>query len=218
MDSLRIFIADDHNVVRAGIKLLIDSQPDMGVIGEAGDGESAFRQARVLNPDVVVMDISMPQLNGLQATERLKELCPQIKVVVLSAYEDEAHIRQLLASGASGYVLKRAIAEELTMAIRTVARGGVHLDSSIAGKVVGGYVNPVTVQTGDASLSPREKEVLMLIAWGHTNREIAQKLHLSVKTVEGHKSRLMIKLNFQSRADLVRYALSRGWLQQENNN
>lgn len=215
MDSLRIFIADDHALVRAGIKMLIDAQPDMDVIGEAGNGEDAWRQARDLNPDLVVMDVSMPELNGAQATERLKAVCPHIKVLALSAYQDEAHIRQLLASGASGYVLKRAIAEELTTAIRTVARGGVHLDPIIAGKVVGGYVNPISVQTGDASLSAREKQVLMLIAWGHTNREIALKLHLSVKTVEGHKSRLMVKLDFQSRADLVRYALSRGWLQDE---
>lgn len=215
MDLLRVFIADDHALVRAGIKMLIESQSDMEVVGEAGNGEDAWRMARELNPDIVVMDVSMPQLNGAQATERLKTICPHIKVLALSAYQDEAHIRQLLASGASGYVLKKAIAEELTMAIRTVARGGVHLDPTIAGKVVGGYVNPTTVETGDASLSAREKEVLMLIAYGHANREIAQKLHLSVKTVEGHKSRIMAKLSFQSRADLVRYALRQGWLQDE---
>lgn len=215
MDTLRVLVADDHALVRAGIKMLIDSQPDMKVIGEAGDGEEAWRQARTLSPDIVVMDVSMPQLNGAQATERIKEICPHVKVLALSAYQDEAHIRQLLASGALGYVLKKAIAEELTMAIRTIARGGVHLDPSIAGKVVGGYVNPTTVENGDASLSAREKEVLMLIAYGHANREIAQKLHLSVKTVEGHKARLMSKLDFQTRADLVRYALRQGWLQDE---
>lgn len=212
---LRVFIADDHALVRSGIKMLIESQPDMQVIGEAGDGEDAWRQACALLPDVVVMDVSMPLLNGAQATERLKAACPQIKILALSAYQDEAHIRQLLAAGASGYVLKKAIAEELTMAIRTIAQGGVHLDPTIAGKVVVGYVNPTTVETGDASLSAREHEVLMLIAWGHSNREIAQKLHLSVKTVEGHKARLMSKLNLQSRADLVRYALRRGWLQDD---
>jgi DNA-binding NarL/FixJ family response regulator len=215
MSTLRVFIADDHAVVREGIKLLINTQPDMEVIGEAGDGEEASRQARQLLPDVVVMDVSMPGLNGAQATERIKVTCPQVKVLALSAYQDEAHIRQLLASGASGYVLKKTIAEELTTAIRTIARGGVHIDPAIVGKIVGGYINPVGPEGNEGNLSPREKEVLLLIAWGHTNKEIAARLHLSVKTVEGHKARIMEKLELQSRADLVRFALRRGWLTDE---
>jgi two-component system response regulator NreC len=211
---LRVYVADDHALVREGIKMLIASQADMEVIGEAGDGETAVREARALRPDVVVMDVSMPILNGAQATERLRACSPDVRILALSAYSDEEHIRQLLASGASGYVLKKAIAEELTGAIRAVARGGVHLDPSIAGAVVGGYVAPQRNGV-EVALSPREHDVMLLVAWGHTNKEIAEKLHLSVKTVEGHKTRSMEKLGVQSRSDVVRYALKRGWLRED---
>jgi two-component system response regulator NreC len=215
MSHLKIFIADDHAIVREGVKLLINAQSDMDVIGEAGDGEDAWRQVKVLVPDVVVMDVSMPGLSGAQSTERIKVSCPQVKILALSAYQDEAHIRQLLTAGASGYVLKQTVSGELITAIRTLARGGVYLDPSIAGKIVGGYINPSGTQNQDDNLSPREKEVLLLIAWGYTNKEIAERLHLSVKTVEGHKARIMEKLDLPSRVDLVRYALRRGWLSEE---
>lgn len=215
LSKLRIYIADDHPIVREGIKQLILAQPDMEVVGEAGDGETAWRGARELTPDVVVMDVSMPQLNGAQATERLKTVCPGIKVLALSAYQDEAHVRQLLQSGADSYVLKRTITEELTGAIRAVCRGGTHLDPQIAGRIVGGYVNPSRLETTHTRLSSREEEVLRLIAWGHTNKEIAEQLSLSVKTIESHKARLMQKLDLPSRADVVRYALRRGWLTDE---
>jgi two-component system response regulator NreC len=212
--KLRVFLADDHAVVRAGLKLLISAQSDMEVIGEAGDGSTAVHEARTLLPDVVVMDVSMPELNGVQATERLKNVCPDIKIVVLSAYSDAAHVRQLLASGASSYVLKRTASEELIRAIRTVAQGGVYLDPAVAGAVVMGYARPAEVK--DAStLSPREYEVLLDVVHGYTNKEIADRLHLSVKTVEGHKTRIMEKLDLRSRAELVRYALRQGWLQDE---
>lgn len=215
MTKLRVFVADDHTLMREGLRLLIDRQPDMEVIGEAADGVNAWRQARELRPDVVVMDVSLPELSGAQATERLKAACPTVRVLALSFYEDEAHIRQLLASGAAGYVLKKAAADELASAIRTVARGGVHLDPSIAGRVVGGYVNPASPDAGgDGLLTPRETEILMLVARGHTNKEIAGQLHLSVKTVEGHKTKIGEKLGLQTRADMVRYALRRGWLQE----
>lgn len=214
MRKLRVFVADDHAIVREGIKLLINQQPDMEIVGEAGDGEETWRQVKDSSPDVLILDVSMPKLNGAQVAERLRVSSPDVRVLALSAYQDEAHIRQLLASGAAGYVLKKAIAEELTTAIRTVSRGGVHLDPAIAGKVVGGYINPNSSESVD-DLSAREQEVLRLIAWGHTNKEIASLLHLSVKTVESHKTRLMEKLNIQSRADIVRYALRRGWLKEE---
>jgi two-component system, NarL family, response regulator NreC len=213
MDKLRVLVADDHALVRQGIKLLIDSQPGMCVVAEAGDGETAWREAKNLRPDVVVMDVSMPELNGAQATERLTTCCKEIKVLALSAYQDEAHVRQLLMSGAAGYVLKKAVADELATAIRTVARGGVHLDPQIAGKVVNAYVKPIEVRSGEDSLSAREQEVLLCVAWGYSNKEIAGQLHLSVKTVEGHKARIMQKLDLKSRSDIVRYALQRGWLQ-----
>lgn len=214
MTKTRVLIADDHALVREGIKLLINSQVDMEIIGEAGNGEAAWRDARALLPDVVVMDVSMPDLNGAQATERLKAVCPDIRVLALSAYEDEAHVRQLLASGASGYVLKRAIAEELTTAIRTVLKGGMHLDSNIAGKIVDDYLHPNKNRERTEPISDREREILVLIAWGYSNKEIAGQLHLSVKTIEGHKTRIFGKMNFQNRADAVRYALERGWLEQ----
>ncbi|HEY0073983.1 MAG TPA: response regulator transcription factor [Abditibacteriaceae bacterium] len=213
--KLRIYLADDHLVVREGLRLLVNAQADMGVIGEAGDGETAWREARVLQPDILVMDISMPNLNGLQATERLKATCPDIKVVVLSAYSDAAHVRQLLASGAKGYVLKQTAAEELIRAIRIVAGGGVFLDPFIAGKVVEGCVNPASLDKGPESLSERELEVLIKIARGHTNAEIAEHLHISIKTVETHKSRFLQKLDLQTRADIVSYALKQGWLHNE---
>lgn len=214
MTKLKVFIADDHAMVREGIKLLIAAQPDMEVVGEAGDGESAAREVRRLLPDVVLMDVSMPILGGAGATERILTSCPQTHVLALSAHDDEAHIRQLLNSGARGYVLKKAIAEELTGAIRAVSRGGVHIDPTIASGIVQGYLNPALATESEA-LSVREQEVLVHIAWGHTNREVADKLHLSVKTVEGYKTRLMEKLGLRSRSDIVRYALRRGWLQED---
>ncbi|MBV9868951.1 MAG: response regulator transcription factor [Abitibacteriaceae bacterium] len=215
MKKLRILLADDHAVVRAGLKLLVNQQLDMEVVGEAGDGLDACQQAKTLCPDVVVMDISMPEMNGVQAAERMRHICPQAKVVILSAFADEVHIRQLLSLGAAGYVLKSTIAEELTRAIRAVVSAGMYLDPAIAGKVVGGYVNPAFRTKGEASLTAREQEVLLDVARGYSNKEIAERLHLSVKTVEGHKARILEKLNLKSRADIVRYALRQGWLQEE---
>lgn len=216
MKKLRVFIADDHAIVREGIKMLINTQADMTVVGEAGDGETAWRLIKESAPDVVIMDVSLPILNGVQVTEHLRTDSPQSRIVALSAYQDEAHIQQLLASGAAGYVLKKAIAEELTTAIRTVVRGGKHIDPEISAKLAGSTKNSGASGSGEESLSNREQEVLRLIAWGHTNKEIANLLHLSVKTVETHKTRLMEKLRLSSRNDIVRYALRRGWLKEES--
>jgi two-component system response regulator NreC len=215
MNKLRVYLADDHAVVRQGLRLLVSAQADMEVVGEAGDGNTAFREAQTLQPDVVVMDVSMPELNGAQATERLKVACPNIRVVALTAHADEVHVRQLLAAGASGYVLKRTAAEELTRAIRAVANGDTYLDPAVAGKVVDHYVNPAFTLKGADSLTEREQEVLLEVARGYANREVAERLHLSVKTVEGHKARILDKLDLRSRADIVRYALQQGWLQDE---
>jgi DNA-binding NarL/FixJ family response regulator len=215
MKKIRVFLADDHAVVRDGLKLLVNGQADMEVIGEAGDGNSAWREARALQPDIVVMDVSMPELNGAQATERLMATCPSIKVIALTAHSDAAHVRQLLASGASGYILKNTVSEELTNAIRTVVAGGMYLDPAIAGKVASGFVNLAFSPKGVETLSTREHEVLVDVARGYTNKEIAERLHLSVKTIEGHKARAMEKLGFHSRAEVVRYALGQGWLQNE---
>jgi DNA-binding NarL/FixJ family response regulator len=215
MTSLRIFLADDHAVVREGLKSLIDAQPDMEVTGEAGDGNAACELVPALRPDVVIMDVSMPGMSGARATEQLRQTCPQVKVLALTVHEDKGYLRQLLEAGAAGYVLKRAAAEELIRAIRTVAAGGVYLDPALAGTVVGGFVRKPAgknVPEG-ADLSDREAEVVRLVAEGHSNKEIAVRLGLSVKTVETYKARSLEKLGLRSRADLVRYALGRGWLQ-----
>jgi DNA-binding NarL/FixJ family response regulator len=214
-NKLRVYLADDHAVVRAGLKALINAEPQMEVSGEAGDGRTACQEVQELQPDVVVMDVSMPQMNGAQATAQLKQVCPSVKVLALTVHEDKGYLRLLLEAGASGYMLKRAAAEELIHAIRTVAAGGVYLDPALAGKVVGSFVRPPAgrgaPESGD--LSDREAEVVRLIAAGHSNKEIASRLGLSVKTVETYKARSMEKLGLDSRADLVRYAVQRGWLQ-----
>jgi DNA-binding NarL/FixJ family response regulator len=216
MGKLRIFLADDHEVVRAGLKTLVDAQSDMMVVGEASDGQSALEQTCNCAADVVIMDISMPQLNGTAATAQLRQQCPNIKVLALSVHEDTGYVRKLLEAGASGYVLKRSAADTLIQAIRMVAAGGVYLDPAIAGKVVGSLLGkPVVV--GDptaAELSERETDVVRLIAQGYSNKEIAIQLNLSVKTVETYKARAMEKIGLDSRVAIVRYALQRGWLQE----
>ena len=216
MDKLRIFLADDHAVVRAGLKTLVDGQSDMIVVGEASDGQSVLEQTRDCVVDVVIMDISMPQLNGAEATAQLRQLCPDVKVLALSVHEDTGYLRKLLEAGASGYVLKRSAADTLIQAIRMVAAGGVYLDPAIAGKVVGSLLGKSLVvrDPAAAELSERETDVVRLIAQGYSNKEIATQLSLSVKTVETYKARAMEKLGVESRVALVRYALQRGWLQE----
>ena len=212
---LHIFLADDHEVLREGLKRLIDEQPDMEVVGEASNGRSTCQQVKNLRPEVVVMDVSMPDMNGVQATKRIRQECPDVKVMALTAHEDPSYLRQLLQAGASGYVLKRSASKELIHAIRVVAAGQVYLDPSVAGQVVSSFVGRKSEQsaTGGGDLSERETEVLRLIALGHSNKEIAAQLDISVKTVETYKTRLMEKLDLHSRADIVRYALRQGWLQ-----
>jgi DNA-binding NarL/FixJ family response regulator len=214
VNTLRIFLADDHVVMREGLRSLVNAQSDMNVVGEAGNGRAALLQARELQPDVIIMDVSMPDLNGIQVTERLKRACQKIMVLVLTAHDDSGYLRQLLEVGASGYVLKKAAAEELIKAIRVVAAGGVYLDPSLAGKVVGGYLSKG--RSGNKprgnEISEREAEVLRLVAWGYTNKEVAGYLRISVKTVETHKANLMQKLDLKSRVEVVRYALRQGWL------
>ena len=214
MSILRIVLADDHVMMREGLKSLVNAQPDMEVVGEADNGRAVLQKARELQPDMVVMDVSMPELSGIKATERMKDCCRTAKVLVLTAYDDTGYLRQLLEAGASGYVLKKAAAEELVKAIRVVAAGGVYLDPTLAGKVVNGYVGKKKLKgtLQGSELSPREEEVMRLVAWGYTNKEVAGYLKLSVKTVETHKTNLMEKLTLNGRSDIVRYALRRGWL------
>lgn len=215
MNKLRILIADDHKIIRDGLKVLINAQSDMEVAGEAGDGMIAWQMTKELQPDVVIMDVSMPRLNGTKATERLKRECPEVKVLALTAHEDTGYLGQLLQAGASGYVLKLTAADELINAIRMVAKGGVYLDPTLAGKVVGSYIRQKSqkdVAKGQ-DLTEREEAVLRLIAQGYINKEIAAKLNISIKTVETYKDRAMKKLDLKSRVDIVRYASLQGWLQ-----
>jgi DNA-binding NarL/FixJ family response regulator len=215
MTKLRILLADDHETVRAGLKLIISAQPDMEIISEVGDGRAAVARAQELLPDLVVMDISMPHLNGLKATEKLKAICPQVKILALTRHTDDAYLQQLLRAGASGYVLKQSPPAELLHAIRAIASGGKYLDPAVADKLLGSYARRSASLRGDAqgSLSDREAEVLRLIAWGHSNKEIAARMEISVKTVEAHKSNAMKRLDMHSRIDIVRFALLQGWLQ-----
>jgi DNA-binding NarL/FixJ family response regulator len=201
-------------VVRAGLKTLITAQDDMVVIGEAGDGAMAWQAVQDCRPDVVIMDISMPEMNGIQATERLKQVCPEAKVLVLSVHDDTSYLRQMLAVGAAGYILKHTAADALIQAIRIVAAGGLYLEPSLAEHVVGRYVRrpaAITELLG-AELSEREREVVQRVVQGYSNKEIATQLSLSVKTVETYRARALEKLGLTSRAALVRYALERGWL------
>jgi DNA-binding NarL/FixJ family response regulator len=214
MKKLRVLLADDHKIVREGLRLLIDSQPDLQVVGEAANGKEVLQQSRVLKPDVVVMDLSMPELNGLQATERLKAEQPELKVVALSAHEDEIYLSQLCKAGAAGYVLKRSAGDELIRAINTVARGGVHFETTLASKALARQMTGASLKNElpAADLSDREKEVLIMLAWGHTNKEIAGELSLSVKTVETYKVRIGEKLGLRSRTEMVQFALRQGWM------
>lgn len=215
MKKLRILLADDHALLRDGLKALVNVQTDMEVIGEADNGWAAWQKAKELMPDVVIMDVSMPKLNGVQATDKIKSDCPDVKVIALTAYKDKGYLDQLLKVGASGYVLKLSAAEELIAAIRIVAAGDVYLDREMAEKVADNYVRTQFLRGGlrQKDLSDREEEVLRLIAQGYSNKEIAATLNISVKTVESHKSNLMEKLDFRSRTEIVRYAVRQGWLQ-----
>jgi two-component system, NarL family, response regulator NreC len=212
--NLRILLADDHVTVRQGLKMLIESQGDMTVVSEASDGTAAVEQARILRPDVVVMDISMPGMNGLVATRTLKSIQPDSVIVILTRHGDDAYLQELLRAGADGYVLKQSAASELVQAIRATAARNQYLDSALTARVTAGFLakrGRKAPGTG-VSLSDREAEVLRLIAAGHSNKEIAAQLELSVKTVEVHKANASRKLGLRGRIDIVKYALLQGWL------
>jgi DNA-binding NarL/FixJ family response regulator len=215
MTKIRVLLAEDHQLVREGLKLLVDNQPDMETIGDASDGRAAVRLAEQLRPDVVIMDVSMPGMNGLRATETLTQSCPGTKVLVLTRHTDEGFVHQLLRAGASGYVVKQSAPAELLAAVRAVAAGGRYLDPAIAGKVIDGFARSRASMESDAptDLSERETEVLRHIARGYSNKEVAARLEVSVKTVEAHKANAMRKLEMRGRIDLVRYAVLRGWLE-----
>jgi DNA-binding NarL/FixJ family response regulator len=214
MAPLRILIADDHATVRQGLKLLIDSQPDMGVVGEAADGNGVLQQAEALKPDIIVMDISMPGMNGLIATRTLKRAQPRVSIVALTRHDDETYVDELLRAGASGYVLKQSAPMEFLQAIRAVAAGGIYLDPAMTSRVADGLLarHAEVASQPRATLTERESEVLRLIAIGHGNKEIATQLTISVKTVEVHKANAMRKLGLTGRVDIIRYGVLQGWL------
>jgi two-component system response regulator NreC len=215
LDKLRILLIDDHAVVLEGLKTLVNAQADMEVVVEASDGLSALPLAREARPDVAVVDVSMPGQGGAVTTEQLKRSLPAIKVLALSVHEDKGYLRLLLEAGASGYALKRATAGELIHAIRVVASGGLYLDPTLAGKVVGRLVRRPSARESIQvePLSDRENDVVLGLARGYSLKEIAARLQLSVKTVETYKARSLEKLGIRSRAEIVRYAIQRGWLQ-----
>jgi DNA-binding NarL/FixJ family response regulator len=210
---LRVLLADDHVTVRHGLKLLIDSQQDMICIGEASDGASAVQGAIDLKPDVVVIDISMPGMNGLVATRTLKQRQPETAIITLTRHADDAYLQELLRAGVSGYVLKQSAPSELLQAIRVASEGGQYLDSALTARITAGFLaRERGVGRAGAAISDREKAVLRLIASGYSNKEIAARLDLSVKTVEAHKSNAMRKLGLAGRIDIVKYAVLQGWL------
>jgi two-component system, NarL family, response regulator NreC len=214
-NKLRICLADDHAMIRAGLKMLVNAQADMEVIGEASDGRAAVAMVLNLKPDVIVLDVSMPELSGLQAAEELRRARTTTKILPLTRHADGGYLQQLLSAGASGYMLKQSAAEELIRAIRAIAAGGTYLDPAIAGKLIMNQQGRFTDRKSrkQSDLTERETEVLRMIAWGYSNKEIATRLTLSVKTVEAHKANAMRKLDLTSRIDIVRFAILQGWLQ-----
>jgi DNA-binding NarL/FixJ family response regulator len=212
MKKLRLLLVDDHAVVREGLRSLLGTDDRFEVVGEAVDGAAALDAAAHLHPDVVVMDVSMPGVSGAQLARRLKEQLPQVKTLALTVHEEGGYLRSLMDAGASGYVLKRSAASELVRAIEVVGEGGTYLDSAMAGQLVSKLGQRRTTAAASSTLSEREREVVRYVAHGYSNKEIAAKLDVSVKTVETYRYRATEKLGLHSRADLVRYAIDQGWL------
>ena len=207
-EKIRILLADDHAVVRQGFKMILAAQPDMEIVGEAGNGREALDLAGQLQPDVAVMDVAMPELNGIEATRRLADLSPRTRVLALSMHKDSVYVREILRAGARGYLLKDSISSDLLAAVRAVARGEGYLSPGVSDAVLNDYRRHVTDPID--LLSSREREVLQMIAEGKTNKEIATVLNLSVYTVDAHRGRIMEKLNMHSVNELVRLAVRAG--------
>jgi two-component system response regulator NreC len=218
MAKIRVLIADDHAILRSGLRMLINAQPDMEVVGEAADGSEALRHAGEANPDVLTLDLTMPGGSGVKTLERLRQECPQTRVLVVTMHEDPAYLHAALAAGGSGYVVKSAADGELLTAIRALAQGrtivSMKLNNSDTHQIFGHQATRTQSppRAGASPLSPREQDVLKLLAQGYTNQEVGTRLHLSVKTIETHRARLMDKLGLRSRAEIIRYALEMGLL------
>ncbi|MBV9224797.1 MAG: response regulator transcription factor [Acidobacteriaceae bacterium] len=206
--AINILLADDHTIVRQGLKLILSSHPDLRVVGEAANGKEAVELAAKLKPDIVLLDVAMPELNGIEATRKMVEANSRLRVLVLSMHKEAVYVREILRAGARGYILKDAIDTELLNAVRSVARGDGYISPAVSGALLSDYRKDVTDPVD--LLSPREREVLQLIAEGKTNKEIATKLNLSVYTVDSHRGKIMEKLNLHSTGELVRFAIKRG--------
>jgi DNA-binding NarL/FixJ family response regulator len=211
---VRVFLVDDHEIVRGGLRALIAAQPDMVVVGEASEGLSFLNGVDAARPDVVVMDVSMPVLDGIETTRRLKAALPEVKVITLTAREERSYIELIMAAGASGYVLKRSAADDLVRAIRAIVAGGLYLDPSMAASALA-PLRQSGASGAPSRLSERESEVLRMIAEGHAVKDVATRLGISTRTLETYRSRAMDKLGLKTRADIVRHALQRGWLRSE---
>lgn len=211
MDKICILLADDHRILREGIRSLLEDEPDMEVVGEAEDGRQAVQMTRDLEPDVVLMDVAMPLLNGVEATKQIREAGGESQVLVLTMHENEEYVRRLLAAGAGGYVLKDAAARELVTAIRAVHRGEAVLSPPVTRLVLEDYLRWADLRRDPDlnCLTRREREVLQLIAEGHSNKEIAEILTVSLKTVESHRYNLMRKLDLHDRGELIKYAIQK---------
>jgi DNA-binding NarL/FixJ family response regulator len=211
MTQIRVLLADDHKLVRAGIRSLLERMPDMEVVAEASDGLEAIRLVEQNQPQIVLMDLAMPRLNGLEATRHLTRTFPEVRVLILSIYSDEEHVYQALRAGAAGYLLKGAATEELELAIRSVARGETYLSPPVSKPVIMEYIRRTNVGlTSRERLSPRQAQILKLIAEGRTTKQVALELAISVKTVETHRSALMARIGVHDVAGLVRYAVKVG--------
>ena len=210
MKRIRILLADDHGVVRQGFKMILDAQADMEVVGEAANGRAAVELAERLKPDIVVMDVAMPELNGIEATRRLAESAPHVRVLALSMHKDSVYVRETLRAGARGYLLKDSGANDLVAAVRAVASGEGYLSPAVSNAVLDDYRRHVT--NAMDLLTSREREVLQMLAEGKTNKEIAAILNLSVYTVDAHRGHIMEKLNLHSINELVRFAVRNGMI------
>jgi DNA-binding NarL/FixJ family response regulator len=213
-EAIRVVLVDDHAVVRAGLRLLLDGEDDIEVVGEAGDSREAIFEVRAQQPDVVLTDVVMPGQSGIEVTPLLLKEAPQTKVLVLSMQDDPRYVREAFAAGASGYVLKEAADAELVAAVREVAAGGSYVNPELGARLVAADVKARAEADADP-LTDREREVLRLLALGHTNQEIAKLIYVSVRTAETHRAHIMQKLRLDTRAELVRYALAHGLLDEE---
>jgi len=216
MNKIRVLITEDHKTVRQGLKMIIAAEMDMEVVGEADNGHEAVNLAQQLQPDVIIMDISMPVLNGIEATTEIKSCAPSVKILTLTRHDDKAYIHKLLQSGISGYVLKQSETNELLSAIRKIASGGNYLDPAITERVFDICTTKQVKELGEIQfmrLSNRESEVLRLISRGYSNKEISVQLKTSIKTIETQKAAAMRKLNITGRTEIINYAILQGWLQ-----